>query len=93
MKIKNNAKLMELVTDLYWEFDRMSSSGKKTLEELATLVGVPTEAEMDEKNLKKTLLSMGVPKESLHLYMSESSVAAINRNKEIKTEIRKMENM
>ena len=66
-------KIQQLVTDLYWEFDRMSSSGQETLEELATLVGVPTEAEMDEKNLKKSLLSMGVPKESLHLYMDESS--------------------
>ena len=93
MKIKNNAKLMELVTDLYWEFDRMSSSGQETLEKLATLVGVPTEEEMEEENLKKSLLSMGVPKESLHLYMGGSSVAATNRNKEIKTEIRKMENM
>ena len=43
-------KIQQLVTDLYWEFDRMSSSGQETLEELATLVGVPTEAEMDEKN-------------------------------------------
>ena len=89
MKIKNNEKLIGLVTDLYWEFDRMSSSGQETLEELATLVGVPTEAEMDEKNLKKSLLSMGVPKESLHLYMDESSIASKNRNKAVKVEIRK----
>ena len=54
-------KIQQLVTDLYWEFDRMTSSGQETLEKLATLVGVPTEAEMDEKNLKKSLLSMGVP--------------------------------
>ena len=66
-------KIQQLVTDLYWEFDRMTSSGQETLEKLATLVGVPTEAEMDEKNLKKSLLSMGVPKESLHLYTDESS--------------------
>ena len=57
--MKKNEKIQKLVTDLYWDFDRMSSSGQETLEELATLVGVPTEAEMDEKNLKKTLLSMG----------------------------------
>ena len=39
-------KIQQLITDLYWEFDRMSSSGQETLEELATLVGVPTEAEV-----------------------------------------------
>ena len=37
-------KIQQLVTDLYWEFDRMTSSGQETLEKLATLVGVPTEA-------------------------------------------------
>ena len=82
-------KIQQLVTDLYWEFDRMSSSGQETLEELATLVGVPTEAEMDEENLEKSLLAMGVPKESLHLYMDESSIASKNRNKAVKVEIRK----
>tara|TARA_B000000532_G_C18631955_1_gene304476 strand:- start:265 stop:546 length:282 start_codon:yes stop_codon:yes gene_type:complete len=82
-------KIQQLITDLYWEFDRMSSSGQETLEELATLVGVPTEAEMDEENLKKSLLAMGVPKESLHLYMDESSIASKNRNKAVKVEIRK----
>ena len=91
--MKKNEKIQKLVTDLYWDFDRLTSSGQETLEKLATLVGVPTEEEMEEENLKKSLLSMGVPKESLHLYMGGSSVAATNRNKEIKTEIRKMENM
>ena len=85
----NKSQVTKLVVDLCWEYDRMSSSGQETLEELATLVGVPTEAEMDEKNLKKTLLSMGVPKESLHLYMDESSVASKNRNKAVKLEIRR----
>ena len=89
----NKSQVTKLVVDLCWEYDRMSSSGQETLEKLATLVGVPTEEEMEEENLKKSLLSMGVPKESLHLYMGGSSVAATNRNKEIKTEIRKMENM
>jgi len=40
-----NSKIKELITDLYWDFDRLSSCGKETLEELAKLVGVPTEAE------------------------------------------------
>ena len=40
--------LKNLVDDLYWEFDRMSSSGQKTLDEIAKIVGVPTNSEMDE---------------------------------------------
>lgn len=45
---KNNTKLIKLVTDLYWEFDRMSSCGQETLEKLATLVGVPTEENLEK---------------------------------------------
>ena len=44
--MKNNAKLQKLVIDLYWDFDRLTSSGKETLEKLAKLVGVPTEEEI-----------------------------------------------
>ena len=43
-------KIQKCVTDLYWEYDRMSSSGQKTLDELATLVGVPTEKEMEQQS-------------------------------------------
>ena len=47
----DDLKKMQLkVTDLYWEYDRMSSSGQKTLDELATLVGVPTEKEMQQES-------------------------------------------
>ena len=42
-----NKMLNTLVTDLYWEYDRMSSSGQKTLDNLAKLIGVPTEAEIE----------------------------------------------
>ena len=58
MKIKNNEKLQKLVTDLYWDFDRLTSSGQETLEKLAELVGVPTEEEisnMSEKELVENL--------------------------------------
>ena len=44
--MKKNEKLQKLVTDLYWDFDRLTSSGQETLEKLATLVGVPTEEEI-----------------------------------------------
>jgi len=43
-----NKMLNILVTDLYWEYDRMSSSGQKTLDNLAKLIGVPTEEEMEK---------------------------------------------
>ena len=46
MRVK---ELKELVDDLYWEYDRMSSSGKETLDKIADLVGVPTESEMNEE--------------------------------------------
>ena len=39
--------LRELVTALFWEYDRMSSSGQKTLDNLAKLIGVPTETEIE----------------------------------------------
>ena len=46
MRVK---ELRELVDDMYWEYDRMSSSGKETLDKIADLVGVPTESEMNEE--------------------------------------------
>ena len=46
MRVK---ELRELVDDMYWEYDRMSSSGKETLDKIANLVGVPTESEMQEE--------------------------------------------
>ena len=56
--MKKNEKLQKLVTDLYWDFDRLTSSGQETLEKLATLVGVPTEEEisnMSEEELMENL--------------------------------------
>ena len=32
-------KLIKLVGDLYWDWDRMSSSGQQTLEKIADLLG------------------------------------------------------
>ena len=40
------------VVDLFWEYDRMSSSGQFTLDSLAKLYGVETDKEM-EKRLSK----------------------------------------
>ena len=38
----------ELITDLYWEYDRMSSSGQETLDQLAKLFGIPNNEEVDK---------------------------------------------
>ena len=53
--MKNNAKLQKLVIDLYWDFDRLTSSGKETLEKLAKLVGVPTEEEISNMSEETAL--------------------------------------
>jgi len=37
------------VTDLYWEYDRMSSSGQETLDKLASWVGVETNQELERR--------------------------------------------
>jgi len=37
------------VTDLYWEYDRMSSSGQETLDKLATLYGIETNQELERR--------------------------------------------
>ena len=49
MKIKNNEKLMQLVTDLYWDFDRLSTSGQETLDRLAKMYNMRYESQT--KNL------------------------------------------
>ena len=48
MKKNKIQELQALVEDMYWEYDRVSSSGQKTLDKIADLVGVKTEAEMIE---------------------------------------------
>ena len=58
MKIKNNEKLMQLVVDLYWDFDRLSTSGQESLEKLAKMVGVPTEEEMNNMSEEQLMENM-----------------------------------
>ena len=41
-------ELQELVDDMFWEYDRLSSSVHETLDKIAKLVGVPTNNEMKE---------------------------------------------
>ena len=44
----NESQITKLVVDLCWEYDRMSSSGQETLDKLCKVLGIETEAEMDE---------------------------------------------
>ena len=53
--MKKNEKLQKLVTDLYWDFDRLTSSGQETLEKLATLLGVPTEEEISNMSKEELM--------------------------------------
>ena len=46
MKRSKIQELQVLVEDMYWEYDRVSSSGQKTLDKIAKLLGVPTEEEI-----------------------------------------------
>ena len=41
-------KLIALIEDLYWEYDRMSSSGKETLDKICKVLGIEIEKEIDE---------------------------------------------
>ena len=45
--------LQSKVTDLYFDFDRLSTSGQETLESIATLLHVPTEEEMNSIPIKQ----------------------------------------
>ena len=51
IKLINEKKNLteKYVTDLYWEYDRMSSSGQETLDKLASWVGVETDAQLQER--------------------------------------------
>ncbi len=39
------SKTTDLIVDLYWEYDRMSSDGQKSLDKLAKHHGILTEEE------------------------------------------------
>ena len=48
-------KVRKLVDDLFWEYDRLSSSGQAKLDEIATHLNLPTQSEIqaiiDEKSI------------------------------------------
>lgn len=41
-------KVRKLVDDLFWEYDRMSSSGQAQLDQIAKHLNLPTQAEVQE---------------------------------------------
>lgn len=54
------------ISDLYWEYDRMSSSGQETLDKLATLYNIETNQELEERLAKMS-------KEDLDFYFTKMS--------------------
>ena len=44
----NKSQVTKLVVDLYWDYDRMSSSGQETLDKLAKVLNIPTQEEQDK---------------------------------------------
>ena len=64
MNNEKQKKLFKLIDDLYWEYDRMSSSGKETLDKIAELIKLPK-----PKITKEELIKMGCPLNQVHLYM------------------------
>tara|TARA_B100000945_G_scaffold315702_1_gene315306 strand:- start:6928 stop:7179 length:252 start_codon:yes stop_codon:yes gene_type:complete len=71
-EMKKDFRVQLLVDALFWEYQRMSKEGQKTLDKLATLVEVKKE-DNDIEQEKKKLLAMGCPEESLHLYLGKDN--------------------
>ena len=46
MKVEKISKIMELLVDLEWEYDRMSSSGQESLDKIFKLLGLRTHDEV-----------------------------------------------
>ena len=59
MKSQEVKLVKKLVSDLYFDYDRLTSSGKETLDKVADLLGVSNTASDQE------LLDMGLPKKYL----------------------------
>ena len=57
--MKNEKKLIKYISDLYFDYDRLSSSGQETFDKIADLLDVSNTASDQE------LLDMGLPKKYL----------------------------
>ena len=54
--VSDKMKVENLIVDLFWEYDRMSSSGQESLDKLAELMNVPSEREEFFKSLSKEIM-------------------------------------
>jgi len=63
--MKKEQKIINLVDELFWQYDRLSSDGQENLDELATLVGTHTNQEMMKKVTEEiwTLKEVNISKE------------------------------
>ena len=48
MKVEKLRKIMELLVDLEWEYDRMTSSGQESFDMIWKLFGMRTHKEVSE---------------------------------------------
>ena len=62
MKKTTEKKLVKLITDLGWDYDRLSSSGQETLDKIFKLLNISNNV------TEKELIKMGLPKKLVHLY-------------------------
>jgi hypothetical protein len=58
MIVKDLIEVKKLIDDLYWDYDRLSSDGKDTLNNISNLLGISTEE--TELNQGKKWLRDGV---------------------------------
>ena len=57
LTVKDLQNLRELVDQMYWDWDRMSSSGQETLDKIADKLGLETSKEV-ESNVQKQIESL-----------------------------------
>ena len=50
MNKKDFSQLINLLNDLEWDHDRLSSSGQETLDKMAKLLGLPTFDDVENAN-------------------------------------------
>jgi hypothetical protein len=62
MKKTTEKNLVKLITDLGWDYDRLSSSGQETLDKIFKLLNIYDDVTKEE------IIKMGCPKKLVHLY-------------------------
>ena len=49
--MKNEKKLIKYISDLYFDYDRLTSSGQKTFDKIADLLGVSNTASIHKLSI------------------------------------------